>query len=202
MAGEILRGNESDDVILGDEGILRYDGSYVGTIGSMSAWRIPRLNEPTEPRIIATTDPTLGAGDWIFGNADDDIVMGGTADDVIIGDNEETVTGSSVYDFVEADPGQDILIGDQGRMTLENAVTTVAHHITRIESTDVLETNGDGDYIEGNDLSDLLIGGVDGATPSVTPDILIGESSLPTLVGTLNRPTRVPAMISCLVMKA
>jgi Ca2+-binding RTX toxin-like protein len=107
----------------------------------------------------------LGSRDNIFGNAGDDIILGGSGGDLIIGDNDESSDSKTpgAADTLETHAGADILIGDQGRLVYENGL------IALIETTDLKETDGGIDYIEGNDFGDIILGGVGG-------DILIGES--------------------------
>ena len=120
---------------------------------------------------IKTTDFDLGGADDIFGNAGDDIAMGGSEGDNIIGDNVESVPGSGVFDKLEPNPGEDILIGDQGQMDFFNGL------VTQIETTDTAEADGGVDYIQGNDLADIIMGGVAG-------DVLHGEAEDKILVST------------------
>ncbi len=189
--GDILRGNADDDIILGDEGILVYsdfDGSH-GLLGSPSmaemqfGYAAPALDDdPFSLDFAITKAFGIGGNDTIYGNENDDIAIGGTGADVMLGDNEEGgVPGT--YDVLSAEAGQDILIGDQGRVALYDAAESFAGNITRIETIDDAETSGDGDEIHGNDLADIIVGGVNGAG-AANPDLLFGEAKLPGHVGT------------------
>ncbi|WP_419904389.1 hypothetical protein [Kiloniella sp.] len=184
VEGDILRGNLGDDIILGDEAILRFDGSAVGAPPSMTGLLVPFFDDNLlSLDLIASKNFALGSDDFIFGNEGNDIAMGGTGADVIIGDNEESAPGE--YGVHEANAGQDILIGDQGRVTLYDAVDELqvdafANNISRVESTDAIEADGDGDYIEGNDFADVIIGGVNNGNE----DTLLGEADIPDYVET------------------
>ncbi|MDK3075585.1 calcium-binding protein [Sedimentitalea sp. JM2-8] len=189
-AGDILRGNEDDDIIVGDEGILVYsdfDSSHdlLGspTMAEMQfGYAAPALDDdPFSLDFIITKAFDLGGNDTIFGNENDDIAIGGTGADVMLGDNDEGLP--NVYDVLSAQAGQDILIGDQGRVTLYDSADSFAGNITRIETIDLAETDGDGDEIHGNDRADIIIGGVNGAG-AANPDLLFGEAKLPGHVGT------------------
>ena len=146
--------DDGDDIILGDNGQLDVDDidNIPGTID-------------LEFIRIKTIDFNLGGADNIFGNAGNDIAMGGSMGDTIIGDNAESVSGSGVFDKLEPNPGEDILIGDQGKMDFFNGL------VTQIETTDTAEADGGVDTIQGNDLADIILGGVAG-------DELHGEAEL------------------------
>ena len=67
---------------------------------------------------IKTTKFGLGAADNIFGGADSDIALGGTGADLIAGDNTET---GATPEAGGLQSGGDILIGDQGTISLFQA---------------------------------------------------------------------------------
>ncbi|WP_407493414.1 hypothetical protein [Pseudooceanicola sp. MF1-13] len=149
------------DVILGDEGEVRYREEEA---------RYGLTNDSSTIDEIRTTQFGLGAGDFIFGNKGDDTAMGGTAADEIYGDNldGELIAGA----------GDDLLIGDQGEVLNRtfNLPTLSVAVLDQIRSTDLSDADGGADTIEGNDGSDVIIGGVLG-------DLLHGEADAPALVG-------------------
>ncbi|OUR78342.1 hypothetical protein A9Q83_08220 [Alphaproteobacteria bacterium 46_93_T64] len=146
-----LAGNGEDDIILGDEGVVRF------TSGP----------DPVRDKIF-TSEFSLGGSDEIYGNAGHDVGFGGTGADIIIGDNDEAMEGSGVFDALEASPGNDLLIGDQGTL---NYVTVGGLALREsITSSDIANGDGGADTIEGNDGNDVLIGGVAG-------DMIFGEAA-------------------------
>ncbi len=139
---DTLTGNAGDDVILGDHGALNLSGGIVTD--------------------LSTSDTSNGAGDNIEGNAGDDTVLGGTGSDTIFGGNN----GSAV-----AGDDDDVLLGDNGLVTLSAGV------VTRVE-TDGSDsgTSGAGDTIHGNEGGDVILGGFGG-------DDLLGETGDDTILG-------------------
>ncbi len=147
-----LIGGLDDDIIIGDSGELDYDTGD-GDLSTLD--------------LIRTTDniiPVDGDSDDISGGEANDIVFGGDDDDLIFGDKALNYSAS-------ADPGEDILIGDQGELVFENGL------IARIETTDTGSAYGGVDTIEGNEEDDIVIGGVEGDNLEGNDcyDILIGD---------------------------
>ena len=141
-----LSGEEGDDVILGDNGVVAY-------------------NDNANPDLdrVETTDFSLGGADEISGGAGRDFVLGGTGADLILGD--DALGGGA------AAGGDDILIGDQGKILLTNNV------VTSIETTDTGAGDGGIDEIHGNGGADVALGGVAGDKISGDGgnDILVGD---------------------------
>ncbi len=154
--------HDGEDILIGDNGEVDYDVDGVG---------LTTLDLITTNTYATDEVTVLGGRDRIFGNAYNDVALGGSADDDIIGDNYETAPGSGVIDGLYDSPGDDTIIGDQGHVVYVNGLVTL------IETLDLLETDGGSDYVQGNDMEDIILGGVDG-------DILIGESETVDLVGT------------------
>ncbi|TXS95200.1 calcium-binding protein [Parahaliea maris] len=145
---------DGNDIILGDNGLLDY------TFG-------PDTDRLTLDRIeTAAGTPLVGGVDHIFGNAGSDTAFGGTGADRMFGDNDEITDESGVADLYGQLGGEDILVGDQGEIDLVNNL------VTRIETTDASNAQGGADHIQGNDFSDIILGGVGG-------DELHGEAWLP-----------------------
>lgn len=128
-----LFGDAGDDIIIGDEGEVIYSSDYI---------------DPLNPQrvLVRSTHFELGHDDHIYGNAGDDLILGGTGADRIRGDNLD--------DAVEADPGHDILFGDQGRVDYLNGL------VDMITATDDQASDGGDDDIQGNDGRDVIVGGV------------------------------------------
>ncbi|MBN2328533.1 MAG: hypothetical protein JXR73_15420 [Candidatus Omnitrophica bacterium] len=141
---------DAGDTILGDNGLLDFDDGD-GNLTTLD--------------LIQTFDTgVLGAKDFILGNDGDDIAMGGTGGDVIYGDfyAEIDANGDVAGDILKSPaPGEDILMGDGGEIAYVNGDFNVIRTI---------ETNQGGfDIVQGNDLSDIIMGGFDG-------DWLYGEA--------------------------
>lgn len=176
IGGELAGG---DDIILGDEGRI------VISLGDNDD------GDPLTPDLIETLrhgrDPDggalLGGVDLILGQAGRDAALGGSEADVIIGDNSE----SGVDEYLDAplDGAADILVGDQGSIELQipdggqaaGLSAFINTNITRIVTTDALESEGGDDLIHGDQGGDVLIGGVgadvlhgDGPKVGVNPD--------------------------------
>ena len=112
-----------------------------------------------------------GGNDIIRGEGGSDTIIGGVGSDTIYGDND---TGSNG----DAD-GQDVLIGDNGRIayagdTYPGSNTSGQFYtlgntpIIGIRTTDTVTTTGGADTINGNAKVDVLIGGVN--TDTITGD--------------------------------
>jgi Ca2+-binding RTX toxin-like protein len=148
VKGDNLDGKTASDIILGDEGQLFYNLSGPGLDGDI-----------TTVDKIETTNFTLGGDDNINGAGDSDIAMGGTGADTITGDS------------TASNPGNDTLIGDQGKVDLFEG------DVTRIITTDVIDADGGIDNIDGNDGDDAILGGVQGDNlhGNNGADIILGD---------------------------
>jgi len=141
---DTLNGNTGNDVILGDNGQLDFaaDGNWA-----------------TLDRIESEIGQ-LGGTDIISGNAGMDVAIGGTAGDDIYGDDSAASAGDS--------DGEDILLGDNGTIILsantinQGQLTIRGDNVARILTTDILNTTGGVDNIEGNAAGDVILGGVQG----------------------------------------
>ncbi len=153
VGSDDLTGDEGSDIILGDNGFLDYNK---GSNGDLS------LDE------IATKDFALGSSDNISGGANNDIAFGGTAGDIMVGDD-------SLAGVANPAPGEDTLVGDQGRVlfTREGTLNLRA----RIETTDTVEADGGIDTIKGNEGKDIILGGVQGdlLSGNADDDIIVGD---------------------------
>jgi Ca2+-binding RTX toxin-like protein len=81
--------------------------------------------------------------------------MGGSGDDTIFGDFYLGSLSAALA------PGKDVLLGDGGQMTFFEEDVTLLRTIE--------PDKGGSDTIQGNDLDDIIMGGVDG-------DLLYGEA--------------------------
>jgi Ca2+-binding RTX toxin-like protein len=147
-----LIGGLDDDILLGDSGKLDYDTGD-GDLSTLD--------------LILTTDnviPVAGGIDEISGGEANDTILGGDDGDFIYGD--DTLLGSS-----SSPPGEDILVGDQGEIVFESGI------LIRIKTTDTVPADGGVDVIEGNEMDDIIAGGVAGDTleGATGDDIIIGD---------------------------
>jgi len=160
VQGDPLFGNAGDDIILGDDGSLRFDVD----------------NDLTRLDLIRSqADANLGGIDTISGNAGADVAIGGTAGDIIYGDDATASAGAN-------DLG-DILLGDNGEITLLvlgafpgaglDAITILGGTVATIRTTDVVAATGGSDTISGNAKGDIIAGGV-------LADTLYGDAAVPT----------------------
>jgi len=127
LSGNPIPGDTPDeDVLIGDEGILRFDGVLTGTISTSGVGFDPALDtDPFSLDVITTKRPDLGSDDFIFGNENDDVAMGGTGIDGIVGDDGLVLTSRN---DLMAEPlyGIDALNPEQGTVKPNETVDTKA----------------------------------------------------------------------------
>ncbi len=146
-----LHGGDDDDIILGDNGRLSFADPDID----------PDLDLSTLDRVI-TEDVNLGAGDEIFGDAGNDILIGATGDDRISGGSDDDI---AFGDFAEVK-----LLKTQVSSNPDK-FASVARFIHSIERTlggtdtmfgnagdDVLVGGAFGDRIDGDEDRDLIFG--------------------------------------------
>lgn len=158
---DILFGGESNDVLLGDNGELRF-----GDDGDLAS--LDRI----ETRIYAEDGTTvLGGPDVLSGDAGDDVGLGAVGDDRLFGDDDASSAG--------AGDGRDALLGDNGIVELVGApgeLEVLGGAIVTLRTTDELEATGGVDTLSGNAGNDILAGGVLG-------DLLHGDADADVLLG-------------------
>lgn len=149
MDSDEVEGNDGVDIILGDNGEVVLGGLVAGEI----------LIQGNAVALIKTTDTdaTTGAGDLLFGNANNDVIAGGVAGDTIHGND-----------------GDDIILGDNG--TLDWTYDFTADPFfpngmdTDLNTLDLITTQlpaaqpGGRDTIYGDDGGDVVFGGTDADT--------------------------------------
>ncbi|MGC9326354.1 MAG: calcium-binding protein, partial [Candidatus Hinthialibacter sp.] len=152
---DAIYGDDGDDVILGDYGIVH---QTEGTLRILSTENIT---------YVETVRPTDGEDDFIEGNAGNDVILAGNGDDKIYG-NE----------------GDDYILGDIGRITYSNGgpdelFAPVEPHdggadsIFGNEGNDFIIGGSESDEIEGNEGSNITIG-----DSGVIADIVQGDTIL------------------------
>ncbi|MCY2930281.1 MAG: hypothetical protein NTV86_12445, partial [Planctomycetota bacterium] len=161
-------GGPGDDVILGDNGEAVFDG-------------LARV-------YVATTDPSIGGDDTIEGNEGNDVLLGGAGADTIYGEaaDLDTVVSS----------GDDVILGDNGRVDYDLASDTidgrldisgvtlddVTGTLDRVMTTD--PTIGGNDVIYGNGGHDAILGGTgDDTIYGDTSDTPAGDDGSDVLMG-------------------
>ncbi len=139
---DIILGGAGNDTLIGGTGndtILGDNGGITYTDGLIS-------------QITSSdTSPDTGGDDNILAGEGDDMVIGGIRDDIIDG----------------AD-GNDVLIGDNGQITLEEGLL--------LQVTSIPDHQGGSDVITGGNGGDILIGGL-------SSDTLLGGSGFDILFG-------------------
>ena len=140
--------NDGDDILLGDHGQLDYQ------LSSDFGFTFDNLGVGSKLDRIMTTDPTLGGSDKIYGNAGDDVVFGGTAGDLVYGDNTQSTGAAS------ADPGNDVVFGDHGRIYPNNSALAAGEVNSRNFFAHDTQANdgGAGDTLFGNEADDVMLG--------------------------------------------
>ncbi|MHC4543130.1 MAG: LEPR-XLL domain-containing protein, partial [Planctomycetota bacterium] len=179
---DTLSGNVGHDVLLGDNGYL--DFVYLGD------------PDATTLELVQSFIDGWGGTDVISGDTGRDTVMGGTGADMIYGNKPDPNTPDLDHpETVAADDYQDILLGDSGVIRavgdVEGRLTVLGSAVKYIHTTDETNATGGGDTIEGNAMSDVIIGGVsngetdtlygDAATPIVAldgDDVILGDNGL------------------------
>lgn len=157
---DFLFGNQGQDVLLGDNGELDYDTGD---------------NDLSTLDLIRSYTDGLGGQDEISGNAGSDVIIGGTGGDDLFGDDAGAYhDGDDLGDIILGDNADVIMDGTDGRLLVFGSA------VTFIETTDVAESTGGADLIEGNADADIILGGVndggvdtiygDAATPKVPLD--------------------------------
>jgi len=118
------RGEEGKDLVVGDGGVILFLNGIRQHIGSIQ--------------------PTLGDGDELYGDLDDDILVGGAGNDLL-------------YGF----EGADILIGDNAELEFVEGTLRELRSIATIAGGDDTIRGGDGDdVLFGGTANDLMVGGI------------------------------------------
>jgi Ca2+-binding RTX toxin-like protein len=165
-AQDVLFGDAGEDFIVGDNGVLLF---------------VPNEDTPGDPRDVyllsaETLAHGVGGVDIISGNAGADVILGGAAGDLLYGDDAAGSAG-------DAD-GEDILLGDNGRIDLspgvEGRVNVYGSGVNLVQATDTIETTGGVDTIHGNAGADIILGGPAGdqIEGNGGADLVIGDNGL------------------------
>lgn len=142
-----IHGNEDADIIVGDDGEFRYDiDADLSTLD-----------------VVGTVRTDVGGKDIIYGDGQDDIILGATGGDEIHGGSED-----------------DLVLGDFGKVRFLNNVALLIE-TKDFDTDDVGDTDGivSGiDIIYGDEHEDILVGGdkgdiIDGGNEN---DLIFGDN--------------------------
>jgi Ca2+-binding RTX toxin-like protein len=150
---DTINGGEGHDRLLGDNGEL--DFTYQGSMGGSLI------------DLVESTDLAVGDVDHIYGGEGDDLLIGGRGGDFIFGDSNAPGVD-----------GEDIAIGDNGRVDYVPNPGEQKSYVTLIETTDTASGTGGDDEIDGSENADILLGGVgaDDIIGGPDDDIIVGDS--------------------------
>ena len=131
---DTLHGNAGFDVMAGDNALI------VRTLVS-GAWRTNTFNAGIqhETRILLDIDSPnsaiVSAGDFMFGDGDDDLMYGQGGDDAMHGnDNDDFMEGNAGADTMTGDAGEDDMLGG----TVQAAVGDLGDNMSGNEADDVM----------------------------------------------------------------
>jgi Ca2+-binding RTX toxin-like protein len=152
-----------DDVILGDNGELRFS-----LPGGMDYQFRTDTNLGTLDLIRSYRDG-LGGTDAIAGSQGGDVLIGGTGGDEMYGDDEFATNGNlDGEEIMLGDNGDIWMIGLDGRLKVRVADMASGTAVDLITTTDTEEATGGADNMSGNAGNDIMLGGVHG-------DIMYGD---------------------------
>ena len=148
---------DGNDVILGDNGRVDLAPATPDTVDtglySVGGYTVV---------FVTTTDPAAGAGDRLYGDVGNDVILGGTGNDTIQGND-----------------GNDILVGDNGSVDFSTGTPLVTSFTDPTGAGDDLIYGGNGDdTIWGGPGNDELHG-------DLGNDTIHGEAGDDTIIGDL-----------------
>jgi Ca2+-binding RTX toxin-like protein len=164
LGGDSITGDDGNDVVIGDNGTII---TIVYGLGLLST--IDRIVSEG----LAPVGTAANARDVIYGNAGNDVVIGGFGDDTIYGGNGALNAGVTGTDA-------DILIGDNAELITAQFRSPAAHRIATIRTTDTSNSTGGGDWIEGNEDDDVILGGIgdDKLDGNQARDLILGDNGV------------------------
>ncbi|QIK65874.1 calcium-binding protein [Nocardioides sp. HDW12B] len=210
--GDELYGDAGNDTILGDNGVAKtrtlFDVPTGGSDPAAGPFGDDVVSGGTEgDRVYGQSgDDTLGGdagNDVVDGNSGADTLRGGTEDDVLVGGSQQgataTVKGEKIDDrdrkpagetafrgdLVNGDAGDDVVLGDNGRVTGSGATASVEEYdVWRASGAEAPEAAGNDrlfgdagrDRMFGQGLNDAMSGGND-------DDAMSGDSGADTMAG-------------------
>lgn len=186
------------DVILGDNGrILRvvgtsgidsgaflrfsYDTYGIDTViprsvmfldyspyGGAEYWSTEPPIHPSAPELIPGSRTNIGDGDFIHGEAGDDVIHGMTGNDALFGDaQDDDIYGEEGYDWISGGAGDDGILGDDGLLLTSRNGTAEALYAIAATTERIISTpshrqsaiiNVEGELAKAADLEPFWIG--------------------------------------------
>lgn len=155
---DTIWGSQCDDLILGDNGWVKFGSDLLHVSEVWSDAYSANYGISSVSYSAPVVGPTIyGGNDTICGEGGSDSIIGGVGADKIYGDKPGSTASTD---------GQDILIGDNGRIRCASTAKTGQFYTFGTPVTSVFTgmdkdvTTGGKDTITGNAKKDLLIGGV------------------------------------------
>ena len=151
---DVMRGGGADDLMRGGGG----DDEMEGNANTTSA--LP-LDDPASPLngVNADLDLTEGVGNvWtVSGGNDGDVIYGDADQDDIVGGSQGAAPPADSGDTILGSAGQDAILGDNGDISRPGGFDPDGSATRTISLTD--PAAGGGDYIQGNDENDDIYAG-------------------------------------------
>jgi len=153
----------NDDVIFGDDGIVKIQG----------------LNSSTEvtinSRLFKVFD--LPPGDFIYKSLESQNFESGSNDEIyaLVGNN--VIIGGLGEDSIETGAGIDSIIGDRGKIKFNKMLPET------LESLDEIDSANNGDIINAGNGNNVVIGGLgnDSITTGTGDDVVVGDNGMVTM---------------------
>ena len=152
---DVIRGGAADDLIRGGGGGDLIEGNGNGTSA------LP-LDDPASPLSPVNADLHLvpsGTNGWApAGGGDGDVIYGDADQDDIVGGSQGTPAEADSGDTILGNAAQDVILGDDGDISRPGG-NDADGTTTRAVSLRNPGTDGGGDYIQGNDENDDIYAG-------------------------------------------
>jgi Ca2+-binding RTX toxin-like protein len=152
---DVMRGGGADDLMRGGSG----DDKIEGNGNSSQALPLDVPSNPLSP-LNADLDLTEGAGNaWTAsGGGDGDVIYGDADQDDIVGGSQGTPAAADGGDTILGNAAQDVIVGDDGDITRPGGADADG---TTTRSVDLRNpgTDGGADYVQGNDENDDVYAG-------------------------------------------
>ena len=153
----------NDDVIFGDDGIVKIQG-----VNSAAKITI-------DSRLFKVID--LPAGDFIYDSLESQQFESGSNDKIysLVGNN--VIIGGLGEDSIETGSGIDSIIGDRGKIEFNKMLPET------LESMDTIDSANNGDTIKAGDGNNVVIGGLgnDSITTGTGDDVVVGDNGKVTM---------------------
>jgi len=166
LGDDEIHGNNGEDIIFGDHGRLDYAPETVGDEDG------PAMGDAVPATLdrIRTTFDDVGGADTIYGNEDNDIILGGY----------NPSDGENPEDKLYGNTGDDIILGDNGLLDFSpNAATADEPRDVVLYSIETIAPDDGGDdIIYGNTGNDIIFGGDEDDTIDAGEDnnIILGDN--------------------------